>query len=239
MDTCTLQIILKYTYRTISRNRGLSLIEKLYQLMQDGYEDYIYFFSLRTHGMINDIPSTELIYIHSKTMIVDDEVALIGSANINDRSMLGSRDSEVAVLIKDSEKINSKMNGENYMASSFARSLRLRLLKEHLGINEQECPEMLLDPLDDRLFQLMKQIAKSNTLLYREIFNVYPDDKFEKFSDIPTKSDDVNQLVEKYQANKDKIIGNIVEFPLNFLKEENLNRSYFSREIIVPIKNFL
>ena len=33
------------------------------------------------------------IYIHSKFMIVDDEVALIGTANINQRSMDGCRDS--------------------------------------------------------------------------------------------------------------------------------------------------
>ncbi len=32
-------------------------------------------------------------------MIVDDCVALIGSANINDRSLLGDRDSEIAILI--------------------------------------------------------------------------------------------------------------------------------------------
>lgn len=30
-------------------------------------------------------------------MIVDDEVVLIGSANINDRSLLGNRDSEIGV----------------------------------------------------------------------------------------------------------------------------------------------
>lgn len=35
------------------------------------------------------------VYVHSKIMIVDDRYALIGSANINDRSLLGSRDSEV------------------------------------------------------------------------------------------------------------------------------------------------
>jgi len=35
------------------------------------------------------------VYVHSKIMIVDDRAALIGSANINDRSLLGSRDSEV------------------------------------------------------------------------------------------------------------------------------------------------
>ena len=34
-------------------------------------------------------------------MIIDDRIALIGSANINDRSLLGSRDSELAVVIED------------------------------------------------------------------------------------------------------------------------------------------
>ncbi|EZG73001.1 phospholipase D [Gregarina niphandrodes] len=37
------------------------------------------------------------IYVHSKMMIVDDEYAIIGSANINERSMAGGRDSEIAV----------------------------------------------------------------------------------------------------------------------------------------------
>lgn len=42
---------------------------------------------------------TEIIYIHSKLIIVDDEIALIGSANINDRSLLGKRDSELAIIV--------------------------------------------------------------------------------------------------------------------------------------------
>mgnify|MGYP003877630065 CR=1 FL=1 len=33
-------------------------------------------------------------------MIVDDRQVIIGSANINDRSMMGNRDSEVAVKHK-------------------------------------------------------------------------------------------------------------------------------------------
>jgi len=32
-------------------------------------------------------------------MIVDDKRCIIGSANINDRSLLGSRDSELACII--------------------------------------------------------------------------------------------------------------------------------------------
>ena len=39
------------------------------------------------------------MYVHSKLMIVDDDKCIIGSANINDRSMNGSRDSEIAVKI--------------------------------------------------------------------------------------------------------------------------------------------
>jgi phospholipase D1/2 len=43
---------------------------------------------------------TELIYVHSKLLIADDQLVICGSANINDRSMLGKRDSEIAVVIK-------------------------------------------------------------------------------------------------------------------------------------------
>ena len=43
-------------------------------------------------------PVSEMIYVHSKLMAIDDRHLIIGSANINDRSMLGSRDHEVAVV---------------------------------------------------------------------------------------------------------------------------------------------
>ena len=32
-------------------------------------------------------------------MIIDDKSVIIGSANLNDRSMMGDRDSEIAVYI--------------------------------------------------------------------------------------------------------------------------------------------
>lgn len=38
-----------------------------------------------------------MIYVHSKGMIVDDEYVVLGSANINQRSMAGSRDTEIAM----------------------------------------------------------------------------------------------------------------------------------------------
>lgn len=53
--------------------------------------------------------------------------ALMGSANINDRSQLGKRDSEVAFLVEDSEFTNSTMDGKPYQVSpSHATILFLR-----------------------------------------------------------------------------------------------------------------
>lgn len=104
-----LRVQLHYQYQTISRGEN-SLFAKL---RKKGIEprQYILFCGLRQHALLNDTPVTELIYIHSKVkfkrdiinhfqlMIVDDIYAIMGSANVNDRSMLGSRDSEIAVLL--------------------------------------------------------------------------------------------------------------------------------------------
>lgn len=124
----TLHIIMKYTYKTISRNKGLSLMEVLYQLMKDKVYDYISFFSLRTHGVLNDIPKTELIYIHSKLMIVDDEYAIIGSANINDRSLLGYRDSEIAIFVSSEYKNTCSIDKRIYNISENVKKLRIKLM---------------------------------------------------------------------------------------------------------------
>jgi phospholipase D1/2 len=73
--------------------------------------DYLNFYCLGTReteqgSEATGVPETEdekvlsktrrhQVYIHSKMMIVDDEVALIGTANINQRSIDGCRDSEI------------------------------------------------------------------------------------------------------------------------------------------------
>lgn len=40
-------------------------------------------------------------------MIVDDRLTIIGSANINERSQRGDRDSELASIIRDTDMIDS------------------------------------------------------------------------------------------------------------------------------------
>ena len=49
----------------------------------------------------------------------------------------------------------------------------------------------------------------------------------------------VEKIVRKYNLNHNKIKGHIVEFPLEFLSKEILERSFFSAEMLVPIKNFV
>lgn len=81
-------------------NRGKDAI--LNQLIEAGIDDpseYITFHGLRTHSMLNGTMITELIYVHSKLIIIDDNTVICGSANINDRSMVATRDSEIAVII--------------------------------------------------------------------------------------------------------------------------------------------
>lgn len=62
--------------------------------------DYLFFFGLRKWDVLHGSPITEIIYVHSKLMIVDDKRGICGSANINDRSLWGTGDSEIAVCIE-------------------------------------------------------------------------------------------------------------------------------------------
>ena len=242
-DSETIKIILKHTYAGISRNFGLSLIEQLEQIMGNKWKNYIGFFSLRNHALVNNVPKTEIIYIHSKLMIIDDKTVLIGSANINDRSMLGDRDSEFAVIINEKRELESKktgkkfiMNGKsNYNATNFAVELRKALMAEHLGISQDD--PILDDPVSNKLYSLFINRARNNTEIYRDLFSCYPDDTFESFQSLKhaqriKKSENAEDLLNKYNKLKGKIVGHIVEFPLFFLKGETFETSFFMKENI-------
>ena len=242
-DEGTIQIILGHTYAGICRNNGLSIIEELESIMGDKWKDYIGFYSLRAHGVLKGVPVTELIYIHSKLMIVDDESVIIGSANINDRSMLGNRDSEFCVLINETLKYDSIIDGEECKTAKFAVTLRKALMAEHLGLKPED--DILEDPLDDKLLELFKETAKNNTLIYRSLFNCYPDDEMKTFKDtkncpkIPlTDKKEIEILQKKYEKEKNNIKGHIVEFPLHFLEKENLGAGFLGIYSLVPEHNF-
>ena len=96
-----MRVQLYWEYKTICRGKN-SLYEKLSHI--PNIDDYLKIYSLRNHGLIdNKNPVTEILYIHSKLMIVDDKKVILGSANINDRSLLGERDSEIGILVEDED----------------------------------------------------------------------------------------------------------------------------------------
>lgn len=120
---------------------------------------------------------------------------------MNDRSQLGTHDSEIAIIVQDHTPIPSTMNGQPWTASRFASSLRRELFRKHLGllppqdyqrlnINAEpisvaaanhydfESPEsrVVADPLADVFQNLWNSRARTNTEVFRKVFHPVPDD---------------------------------------------------------------
>ncbi|KAG8214440.1 phospholipase D [Butyriboletus roseoflavus] len=133
-DASAIRIIIDCQNRTLFRGEN-SIYERL---RAEGIEpeDYIRVFSLRNWGKMRDgILTTEIVYIHDKICIVDDRLAIIGSANINERSQRGDRDSELAAVIRDTDMIEGTMAGSPFKVGRFAHTLRVRLMREHVGVD--------------------------------------------------------------------------------------------------------
>jgi len=231
--------------------------------------DYVAFVTLRTHDVLGarfpggpvGEPSaaaaagglaSEMVYIHSKLLIADDKIAVIGSANVNDRSMLGDRDTEVAVVIEDAAVVSQ---------------LRQRLWREHLGmVFDADCPNAranaawardrkhlfcwdadISDAACDKTWKLVLDTAARNTDLLERAFDL------KRWSDIETLDDarasiglsrlslrltaapgtpehaaELAALVEALQPLR----GSLCLFPLDFLRGETLEPSAFTQLIV-------
>ncbi|PIN23976.1 Phospholipase D1 [Handroanthus impetiginosus] len=98
-----------------------------------------------------------MIYVHSKMMIVDDEYIIIGSANINQRSMDGGRDSEIAMggfqpnhLATDTQRARGQIFG-----------FRMALWAEHFLLELEE-EEAFLHPESLRCVRSVNKIGDDN-----------------------------------------------------------------------------
>ncbi|BFZ54499.1 Phospholipase D1 [Savitreella phatthalungensis] len=134
-----LRYIMKCQFNSISRGET-SIFGRIRAAGIDP-QHYINFFGLRGWGKIGHSPKvlvSEMVYIHAKCMVVDDRIAIIGSANINERSQRGNRDSEVAAVVRDTDMVDSTMGGVPFRVGRFAHTLRMRLMREHLGVNVDE-----------------------------------------------------------------------------------------------------
>jgi len=95
------------------------------------------------------------IYVHSKMMIVDDAYVLIGSANVNQRSMAGTRDTEMAVGSWQPTFTPHHPFGD-------VHRFRMSLWTEHF----RHCDELFIYPATMDCVQRVKQLAYVNWQQY-------------------------------------------------------------------------
>ena len=88
------------------------------------------------------------ISVHSKLMIVDDRYAVVGSANLNNRSH--TTDTELSVALVDDATEPSRIKGNDERVCMFVKQLRVSLWREHLGLADDT---LIDDPIDARTGQ--------------------------------------------------------------------------------------
>lgn len=76
-----------------------------------------------------------MIYVHSKMMIVDDEYIIVGSANINERSMAGTRDTEIGLGAFQPTHTTAGLKKYNQLPRGNVHCFRKSLWAEHFGMS--------------------------------------------------------------------------------------------------------
>ncbi len=148
---------------------------------------YVTLLNLRTWAKLdgNDAKTpwyvTEQVYVHTKAMIVDDLYALLGSANVNDRSLLGERDSEIAVLVMDGDSSKSDVCGKGAPrpVRTYAHELRKNIWSKLFGIAGNVRPATHLQnaidqPGNPASWEAIQKQADFNAKVYEDAFPHIP-----------------------------------------------------------------
>ncbi|XP_020967380.1 phospholipase D alpha 4-like [Arachis ipaensis] len=101
-----------------------------------------------------------MVYVHSKFMIVDDEYILIGSANVNQRSMDGERDTEIAIgcyQLSQDNKHEGMRHGEIH-------AFRMSLWYEHTASSANY--DLFLEPQSLECVNIMRSIGDKMWHIY-------------------------------------------------------------------------
>ncbi|KAL1442210.1 hypothetical protein MTO96_007835 [Rhipicephalus appendiculatus] len=236
-----IQAITHWNYASMCRGDS-SILERLKAADVPDPTKYIDFFGLRKHDELHGKLTQELVYVHSKLMIVDDEVTIIGSANINDRSLLGRRDSELAVVVHDTDREKSIMDGRIYSAGRFAGALRRTLFREHLGLLEGDGSSNgidIRDPVASSFYDgVWRTTARRNAQIFEKVFRCIPSDSvrtfagLREFTAIPGLAE-----TDPEQARNElrEIKGHLVDMPMDFLAEESLSPAPGTKEALMPV----
>ncbi|KAF8019366.1 hypothetical protein BT93_G0133 [Corymbia citriodora subsp. variegata] len=100
-----------------------------------------------------------MIYVHAKGMIVDDEYVIMGSANINQRSLDGSRDTEIAM---GAYQPHHTWAGKKRHPHGQVYGYRMSLWAEHLG----DLEDSFREPQSTECVKRVNKIAEQNWKAY-------------------------------------------------------------------------
>jgi len=134
--------------------------------------------------------------------MITDDVIIVGSANINDRSLSGTKDSEICAVIKNKEQ---------------CQDLLFKLISEHLDKSPKIGDDIVQFFKDKWHFQAMK-----NTEIYKDVFGYsIPDGEpasAKIYEEVIQKKQEL--VASNFDAKLKKIRGHLVLFPYNFLKND-------------------
>ncbi|CAN6195969.1 unnamed protein product [Urochloa humidicola] len=110
------------------------------------------------------------IYVHAKLMIVDDEYVIVGSANLNERSLAGNRDSEIAQGSYQPEHLN----GAHGRARGQVHGFRMSLWHEHFMARHAggDGGDAFLEPESLECVRAVRRVAE-------RLWDVYTQDRVE------------------------------------------------------------
>lgn len=150
-ESASVQAILDWQRRTMDMMYKDIVLALQAQGLEEDPRDYLTFFCLGNREVKREgeyVPSESpdpdtdymkaqearrfMIYVHAKMMIVDDEYIIIGSANINQRSMDGARDSEIAMGAYQPFHLSTREPARGQI-----HGFRMALWYEHLGMLDE------------------------------------------------------------------------------------------------------
>lgn len=171
-------------HRAKSGDPASKLPQQAYLSVNDAaVSQYLTLLNLRNCQTVGGKVRTEQIYVHSKLLIVDDLIAIVGSANINDRSLHGGRDSELAVCLTDTQSEEAPLDGSKPVkVRRLVHQLRMDLWKKHFaekGGNDVVQPAnallaMLDKPADPATWTAIQKQAQANAQAYAAVFDFVP-----------------------------------------------------------------
>eukprot|EP00727_Mastigamoeba_balamuthi_P004350 m51a1_g13913 hypothetical protein (925) ;mRNA; r:791848-794838 len=237
LASTSIRFIMKWQYDTICRGDNSILGRLAHEFPGVDLTSYITFLSLRQWGLLppavtspdaTDRVVTEMIYVHSKLMIVDDEIAILGSANINDRSLCGDRDSELSVVISGGERVEVMLGGELTSVSKSVHDLRVRLWAEHAGAEPEEVSDAVAD---ETYLGVLQDRAANNTATYEAVFGPsIPGDGVRTLSQFKPPASTFLSSAEAAALLRARVRGHVVRHPLRFLEDEDLSPSGLDAE---------